>query len=1198
MNIKKLFSSKYNVIPVLLALVFGSFNLLWRPMAGEAVGDSQYGELVYVAPNQINGVARDPSDANWKPSIKIDIYSVDNNSLLKDIKTIANLYSPDKTGYYGFSIDREINSSADDIGEYRIKAYACAKNDTLAENNCYRNRWKLLNNGEKEFENECTYNNAHDDDHECVGNNSNVCDLSYLAGFTDREAYIWKLDKACESQSCNPDTGLCVSQTKYKPTCNDANNLTVFSRIANKVNITVKGISENVDKVGFPTWKNTNQSDIQWNFATKNEIINGVAVKEIDLSSYGAGNIAIHTWVLTSDYPNDENQPVEQRLDRAFCGGQTFIYPEVTPNCTDNDYTWQNLRCETSNKWTKQGTKKAGVNCTGDNLKEKISQEVCTYCTTNQQQANKDECNNHGTKYKNGTCDTKHNLTWETTWGACVCEDGYSGASCANNDPAWGNCTADKYTWTNDKCEKHNKWQQKGTKKVNAGCTGQKFVHRHSDVACDYCTGNDQRIDIDGCSRHGSRYKNGACDLAKSNLTWDPRWSPCACDSGYIGTTCENIDPTWGNCTDENYNWVDTQCDTNNKWRQTGTKKSDTNCTGWATIERVSQNTCIHCTANQEQTRRTECSNHGTQHKKGTCDLQKHHLTWEANWRKCICDTGYSGATCATFGTIDNDIDNDGMPDDWEALYTCLKPNQNDANNDPDQDGVTNIEEYQADTDPCANNSGNDSDSDNDGLPNWWEETYSCIDQSADDALSDPDNDNLANIEEFLMGTDPCVSDENEYNKVSKDGGGAYRARETEYQKKKRFITIAGNIEEKVRFMTSWNRGLNESFADIAQNHWAKETITYAKLINIIPTENIKTIGEKQSAKNLFRPDDNITRSETIAFLVKALRIPTQEVDQTAKRPFPDTGIGWWDSKYIIAAKEHDLVPYISAEGKFRPQDKVSRVEFLKMLYTALNLKLDTELNAGNIAFNDVEIYKPNGTLQWYIPYIASANRAKLISGFADGTFRPNKPITRAEATAVILKALQQEETNDGPIQKNEVTNNTNKIQTSFEPVLRTRLREQDQSDDSAIIETPSNSEDNQQISKQTLHEEIYIENDGISNTPENKSGIDLNHAWQTIPQNQCIRKQTSGYPVNYWGWSNNLYTLNYNNECFSEGFAQYFAISPNNFGNRYRINASFHLAGNIRNRISIAFLRDMNNSGAYKEIGLSSVKGFGSWGK
>lgn len=48
------------------------------------------------------------------------------------------------------------------------------------------------------------------------------------------------------------------------------------------------------------------------------------------------------------------------------------------------------------------------------------------------------------------------------------------------------------------------------------------------------------------------------------------------------------------------------------------------------------------------------------------------------------------------------DVDGDGLPDAWEALYPkCLTPKLNDASLDPDGDGLPNAGEFRAGTNPC-----------------------------------------------------------------------------------------------------------------------------------------------------------------------------------------------------------------------------------------------------------------------------------------------------------------------------------------------------------------------------------------------------------------------------------------------------------------------------------------------------------------
>jgi hypothetical protein len=65
----------------------------------------------------------------------------------------------------------------------------------------------------------------------------------------------------------------------------------------------------------------------------------------------------------------------------------------------------------------------------------------------------------------------------------------------------------------------------------------------------------------------------------------------------------------------------------------------------------------------------------------------------------------YSNSNTSTSSTfwISNDLndtDNDGMPDTWEQRYGLNPLDPTDATLDPDHDGLTNLEEYQAGTDP------------------------------------------------------------------------------------------------------------------------------------------------------------------------------------------------------------------------------------------------------------------------------------------------------------------------------------------------------------------------------------------------------------------------------------------------------------------------------------------------------------------
>jgi len=97
------------------------------------------------------------------------------------------------------------------------------------------------------------------------------------------------------------------------------------------------------------------------------------------------------------------------------------------------------------------------------------------------------------------------------------------------------------------------------------------------------------------------------------------------------------------------------------------------------------------------------------------------------------------------YDTSDND--EDGMMDGWETVYE-LDTSLNDASEDADDDGISNIEEYRNGTDPT------NPDTDEDGMPDKWETDYG-LNPVADDASEDPDDDTFSNIEEYQNGTHP-----------------------------------------------------------------------------------------------------------------------------------------------------------------------------------------------------------------------------------------------------------------------------------------------------------------------------------------------------------------------------------------------------------------------------------------------------------
>lgn len=111
------------------------------------------------------------------------------------------------------------------------------------------------------------------------------------------------------------------------------------------------------------------------------------------------------------------------------------------------------------------------------------------------------------------------------------------------------------------------------------------------------------------------------------------------------------------------------------------------------------------------------------------------------------------GEEVNTHGTNPNAVDTeaDGMPDGWE-LNNSLNPLFDDSNEDPDIDGLSNLNEYIENTNP------QDSDSDGDGLTDG-EEVNSY---STDPLDTDSDNDGLDDEEEVTLGSDGFITDPND----------------------------------------------------------------------------------------------------------------------------------------------------------------------------------------------------------------------------------------------------------------------------------------------------------------------------------------------------------------------------------------------------------------------------------------------------
>ncbi|WP_409343191.1 cadherin-like beta sandwich domain-containing protein [Paenibacillus sp. MBLB4367] len=105
---------------------------------------------------------------------------------------------------------------------------------------------------------------------------------------------------------------------------------------------------------------------------------------------------------------------------------------------------------------------------------------------------------------------------------------------------------------------------------------------------------------------------------------------------------------------------------------------------------------------------------------------------------------------------------------------------------------------------------------------------------------------------------------------------------------------------------------------------------------------------------------------------------------------------GHWAQKAV-----EDLASRLVVNGKsddrFEPNDKVTRAEFTAIVIRSLGLAPE----AAASAYIDVQ------AADWFASFVATAKTYGLISGYEDGTFRPDQTISRAEATVILSKAWE-----------------------------------------------------------------------------------------------------------------------------------------------------------------------------------------------
>jgi len=192
-------------------------------------------------------------------------------------------------------------------------------------------------------------------------------------------------------------------------------------------------------------------------------------------------------------------------------------------------------------------------------------------------------------------------------------------------------------------------------------------------------------------------------------------------------------------------------------------------------------------------------------------------------------------------------------------------------------------------------------------------------------------------------------------------------------------------------------------FKDVLGSHWASRYIKGALEMGLVTGYPDRT----------FKPNNKITRTEGVVVLTRFGELPEKET--LDEGPYPDLTARFWASPLIASARESGLLDYIG-EGDFQPKKELTRAEAVEVLSkTSYGSARIASLMDWSVGFEPgsrpaVAAIQPKEfadvTLDhWAAEPIKMVATVGLMDGYADGSFKPDRVVTRAELATILVKA-------------------------------------------------------------------------------------------------------------------------------------------------------------------------------------------------
>lgn len=148
-------------------------------------------------------------------------------------------------------------------------------------------------------------------------------------------------------------------------------------------------------------------------------------------------------------------------------------------------------------------------------------------------------------------------------------------------------------------------------------------------------------------------------------------------------------------------------------------------------------------------------------------------------------------------------------------------------------------------------------------------------------------------------------------------------------------------------------------------------------------------------SETMFGPDYSITRAQFATLLTNALGL-----EGSAESVFRDVNAGTWYYSSVNLAAEAGLVSGMG-NGLFEPDARITREQMAVMISKAYEIMLGSQMVGREASITDI-----SSVSSWATDAVKAVNYHGVVSGFEDGSFKPNEFATRAHGIVMLKKLL------------------------------------------------------------------------------------------------------------------------------------------------------------------------------------------------